>query len=335
MSMSRQRGERSLKKQAGAGTQDVGGAFHQPVLLQEAVALLVTDPTGIYVDGTIGGGGHTAAILQRLQPGGKVYGFDLDEDAIAHCQHRFAREIAAGRLILIHASYRKACSIQEERKAPFLAGLLLDLGVSSYQLDVGRKGWSYRVDARLDMRFGPHGQPAEDLLASCSEQELIRIFRIYGEEPLAAKIARAIVQRRQQAPIRTTFDLRDAVAAVVPKARLRKTLSRIFQALRIAVNEELQVLEETLRCVIPQLQSGGRIVVISYHSLEDRIVKMVFREYARARRPTEDNPYATWEPVQPQLRILTKRPIVPSPEEIARNPRARSAKLRAAEKLPG
>jgi len=159
------------------------------------------------------------------------------------------------------------------------------------------------VDARLDMRFGPHGQPAEDLLASCSEQELTRIFRTYGEEPLAAKIARAIVRRRQQAPIRTTFDLRDVVAAVVPKSRLRKTLSRTFQALRIAVNQELQVLEETLRCIIPRLQPGGRIVVISYHSLEDRIVKTVFREYARTRRPVMDNPYATWEPVQPQLRI--------------------------------
>ncbi len=328
-----QRGERSLTNRAADRAMDVGGAYHHPVLLQEAVALLVTDPTGIYVDGTIGGGGHTAAILQRLQPPGKVYGFDLDEDAIAYCRKRFAREIATGLLHLIHASYRKACSIEEEREDPLLAGLLLDLGVSSHQLDVGRKGWSYRVDARLDMRFGPHGRTAEDLLASCTEKELIHILRTYGEEPMAAKVARSIVQRRKVAPIRTTFQLREVIASCVPKSRLRKTLSRVFQALRIAVNQELHELEATLRCIIPRLRPGGRIVVISYHSLEDRIVKTIFREYSRTRRPLSGDPFGQWEEIKPQLRILTKHPIRPAAAEVARNPRARSAKLRAAEKL--
>lgn len=328
------RGGRSLKNGEEEGREQMlGGAYHRPVLLREAIDWLVTDPTGIYVDGTIGGGGHAAAILQRLKPPGKLYGFDLDEDAISYCQRRFQDAIQKGQLILIHDSYRKACSIKEDREPPFLSGLLLDLGASSHQFDVGRRGWSYRVDARLDMRFGSTGPTAEDLLASLSEKELAEIFWRYGEEPLSRKIAHAIVRRRVHQPIRTTFQLRDLVEQLVPPHRRRKVLSRIFQALRIAVNEELTVLEETLRCIVPLLRSGGRIVVISYHSLEDRIVKTVFRELSRRTEAGGSEQGIEKKRSTPVLRILTKKPIRPSPEEVAQNPRARSAKLRVAEKI--
>lgn len=195
------------------------------------------------------------------------------------------------------------------------------------QLDTASRGLSYRVNSSLDMRFGSSGITAEDLISSLSEDKLYQIIRLYGEEPRARVIAKAIVSRRRFAPIRTTFDLREIIASCTPRPFLIKTLSRVFQAFRIAVNRELEVLEYTLRRTIEMLSSGGRIVVISYHSLEDRIVKNIFKEHA-LKKGTDETSNTV-----PKIKILTPKPIVPDENEIARNPRARSAKLRAAEKL--
>lgn len=310
--------------------------YHLPVLLRESVDYLVTNPDGVYIDGTLGGGGHTAEILRRLSPSGRLYSFDADVHAIRHSTQKFHDELAhgaAGRLVLCNDNFREACSIKEGSDPFYVSGLLLDLGVSSHQLDTDSIGLSYRVDSRLDMRFGLHGRSAEDLLATLDEGELERLLRLYGEEPNARKIARRIVERRRAAPLSTTFDLRKIIEDTVPPFVHTKTLARVFQALRIAVNDELGALEQTLVCIIPKLAPGGRIVVISYHSLEDRIVKTIFKREALTRVPDPDNPRSLTREITPTLSILTKRPVEPSEEEITRNPRARSAKMRVAEKV--
>ena len=292
-------------------------AYHIPVMLRESVDFLVNDSAGIYFDGTLGGGGHTAEILHRLTPAGRLISFDADAVAIGHCRERFAEELGkeGGRLELRHENFAGADGIPEFQGR--VAGMLLDLGVSSRQLDSASRGISHRVNTSLDMRFGENGATAEHLLNYETEANLVRIFREYGEEPFASAIARRIAERRRGFPLRTTYDLRHIIQDVVPPHLLARALARIFQAVRIAVNDELGVLERTLTGIVPQLISGGRIVVISYHSLEDRIVKNVFRAFA----------------ADGKLRILTPKPQTPADAEVAENPRARSAKLRTAEKL--
>lgn len=298
--------------------------YHTPVLLQEVVDLLVTDPNGIYVDGTIGGGGHSQAILNKLGKTGKILGFDKDREAIQNCRERFREELEKGeysRIELFNDCFSRACSITRHRGE--WTGFLLDLGVSSRQLDESRRGFSYRAVGPLDLRFAPHGRTAEDLVNAENEEVLAALLRLYGEEPYAKKIAQAIVQRRKIAPIKTTIELAKVVESVVPKKLLTKSLSRVFQAIRIAINDELNVLEKALHSSMECLAKGGRIVVISYHSLEDRIVKNFLRKYS-----TKGKNSAT---TMPKIKILTKKPIVPSNDEIKNNPRSRSAKLRAGE----
>lgn len=293
--------------------------YHIPVLLQESVDYLLTDSSGTYIDGTLGGGGHTAEILRRLTPNGRIISFDADGGAIEYCSKRFSTELhdANCRLSFRNENFIEACSINELRGKVF--GLLLDLGVSSRQLDSASRGISHRINSRLDMRFGGNGVSAEDLLNDAKEESLLRIFREYGEEPFAFAITRRIIERRHAFPLRTTSDLRLIIQEVVPPHLAPKAVARIFQALRIAVNDELGILENTLKGIIPQLTNGGRIVVISYHSLEDRIVKNVFRSLASSQPAV--------------LRILTPKPLIPSDSEISANSRARSAKLRVAEKV--
>lgn len=299
-------------------------SYHQPVMLQEAVELVVTDPAGLYLDGTIGGGGHAAAILKRLQ-GGKLIGFDGDPDALAACRGAFREELARGaqsKLELVLGSYLLACSMEELRAQLVgrVQGILLDLGVSSHQLDEPGRGFSYRFDAPLDLRFGGSASAvpsAAELLETLDERALADLLYRYGQERASRRIARAIVQARQRVPIRTTGQLRAIVERCVPPSQRYDVLSRVFQALRIAVNDELGQLESFLRCMPDLLRPGGRIVVITYHSLEDRIVKHAFRQHAAAGR----------------LQILTRKPLRPSAEEVAANRRSRSAKLRAAEKV--
>jgi 16S rRNA (cytosine1402-N4)-methyltransferase len=322
------------------------GAYHVPVMLRECCDALLTNPDGVYADGTLGGGGHTAEILRRLGTGGELHSFDADEHAIAECTKRFADELekkdAAGRSIsrleLHHENFFMVCSIKKNGKPlgeKCLDGILLDLGVSSRQLDAGGIGLSYRVNSRLDMRFGSHGSTpmASSLIATSTQSDLERILREFGEEPFSKPLARRIVEVRRASPLQTTFDLRAVVEEIVPPHVRVKSLSRVFQAFRIAVNDELTVLDKTLRGVLPLLRSGGRIVVLSYHSLEDRIVKSIFHEHSRTSVPDPTNPRSSTRPVEPLLREITKKPLHPSDEEIGVNYRARSAKLRVAEKM--
>ncbi|MFZ9760080.1 MAG: 16S rRNA (cytosine(1402)-N(4))-methyltransferase RsmH [Candidatus Kapaibacteriota bacterium] len=296
--------------------------YHLPVMLHECIdALMTCGPDGTYIDGTLGGGGHTAEILSRLNEQGTLISYDADPDAIAHCTEKFTSIIEAqpGQLYLRNKNF--VSMIEDDIREQSISGVLLDLGVSSRQLDKGQRGISYRFNTKLDMRFGPEGQTAEELLNTIEEGKLHHILRGFGEEPFARIIARRIVERRRAAPLQSTYDLRHIIEECVPPHIVSKSLARVFQAIRIAVNGELDVLERTIRGIVPKLITGGRIVILSYHSLEDRIVKHVFKELAS--RSDEHEPY---------LRIITNKPIEASEEEISGNPRARTAKLRIAEK---
>jgi 16S rRNA (cytosine1402-N4)-methyltransferase len=297
--------------------------YHTPVLLKETIDLLFTKADGIYIDGTIGGGGHSEALLAKLSSGGKIFGFDKDPEAIEHCKEKFKNELEKGensRIELFNECFSKACSITRHRGE--WTGFLLDLGVSSRQLDESRRGFSYRAAGPLDLRFSPHGRTAEDLVNAVDEEELAALLRKFGEEPFAKKIARRIVQQRKIAPIRTTVDLARIVESVVPRRSLASSLSRVSQALRIAINDELNVLHNALHSALQCLGNRSRIVVISYHSLEDRIVKNFFRQFSKGEEASSS---------MPKIKILTKKPLVPSEDEVKNNPRSRSAKLRAGE----
>lgn len=289
---------------------------------------------GAYVDGTLGGGGHAAGILARLAGTGRLIGIDKDAEALASAGERLA---GASNLTLIHGDFHGARALLAERGVSELDGALLDLGVSSHQLDTPARGFSYREDAPLDMRMdASQGETAADLIARMGERELARVFYEYGEENWGARIAREIVARRERSAILTTFDLVACVDAAVPKpVRMRDTghpARRVFQALRIAVNDELAPLERALESIAGMLKPGGRLCVITFHSLEDRIVK---RTFARLRKPCVCPPSF---PVcvcgrEPSLTGYGAKPVSPSDEELERNPRSRSARLRAAEKI--
>ena len=288
--------------------------YHIPVMLQECLDGLNLTSDGIYVDGTLGGGGHTAAMLERAPEGAVIVSFDADEQAINHCTSRFAEELSKGEASRLRLEYANFATMAEVLKGRTVQGVLLDLGVSSYQFDHHHRGFSFRMAAPLDMRFTPDGLTAADIVNTFTEEHLVSIFRDYGDEPQARRIAKAIVQRRAIAPFKTTVDLRDVVVQHIPPQHQPKTMARLFQALRIAVNDELGRLQHTLESIIPLLAQGARIVVMSYHSGEDRIVKNVFRDHPE------------------QLRVVTKKAIEAGSEELARNPRSRSARLRIAER---
>jgi 16S rRNA (cytosine1402-N4)-methyltransferase len=299
-------------------SQQIDYDYHLPVLKIEACDLLVQSSSGLYLDGTLGGGGHTAEILSRLDDQGSIYSFDQDLAAIEHCKNKFAAELEKAeqsRLVLLNKNFSEACSIKEIRGEA--KGLLLDLGVSSRQLDDSRRGFTYRANTHLDMRFGSQGKTAKELLNQAQEEELEHILLDYGEEPFAKIIARRIGEKRRAFPLESTFDLRLIVEETVPKKNLYPTLSRVFQAIRIAVNDELGVLQYTLENIVPVLAVGGRIVVISYHSLEDRIVKTAFRKLCQSGA----------------TKNITPKPITAGKKELLDNPRARSAKLRVVERV--
>ncbi len=292
--------------------------YHIPVMLRECLDAMLLHQSGLIVDGTLGGGGHTAAILSEAPSESIVMSFDADEKAIEHCRERFADELSRGeasRLRLVHANFSTMAEVIAASNLP-LQSVLLDLGVSSYQFDHHERGFSFRMMAPLDMRFMPEGETAADILNRRTEPELATIFREYGDEPQAWRIAKAVGQRRALAKLTTTADLRDVVIQHIPPHHQPKTLARLFQALRIAVNDELGRLERTLTSIIPLLQPGGRIVVMSYHSGEDRIVKNVFKAHTDV------------------LTIVTKKAVEAQPDELATNPRSRSARLRVAERRP-
>ena len=307
---------------------------HEPVLLAEVLQWMNVRENGVYADGTLGGGGHSGAMLEASGGTATLYGIDRDENAIAAATARLEQYPG---FHAIHGNFHDVKALLSQAGAPPLDGALLDLGVSSPQLDQAERGFSYHEDAPLDMRMDrSQGMTAADLLAEVSEGELTRILREYGEEKWAARIARFVVERRQTQPLRTTQDLVRVVDAAIPKAVRRKDdghpARRTFQAVRIAVNDELDPLDRSLEDFVDCLKPGGRLLVITFHSLEDRLTKRCFQ---RLQNPCVCPPKA---PVctcgrKPKVRILARGAVPPTAEEIARNPRARSAKLRVAEKL--
>ncbi len=304
---------------------------HVSVLLEETVDAVNVRMGGSYADLTMGGGGHSALILKR---GGVLYGFDRDEDAIKTCIKRFEGE--KDRFFPIHSSFEFVKGELERLKADKLDGVIMDLGVSSYQLDEAERGFSYMHDAPLDMRMDRRqGLSARDVVNGYDKDALIKVISGYGEEKWAVRIADFIVKSREVKPIETTFELVDIIKAAVP-AGARKDgphpAKRTFQAIRIEVNGELRILEGTLRDAVSCLKKGGRIAVITFHSLEDRIVKETFKSMAHACTCPPELPVCICGK-KDSLKIITRKPILPSEDELLRNPRARSAKLRVAEKI--
>ena len=305
--------------------------YHLPVLRDKTIEYLITESNAFYVDGTLGGGGHAAEIMKRLDNGGKLLAFDKDEEAISHCRAKFKEELDKGensRIALFNNSFEESAAVEGIKGR--VMGILLDLGVSSMQLDSETRGFSYRVETALDMRFSSGGPSAEQLLNEAKEDELAWILQSYGEEPYSKPLARRICELRRATPLKTTQHLRRIVEEIVPESQKYKALSRVFQAIRIAINDELEVLKNTIIKIVPILAKGGRIVIISYHSLEDRIVKQLFREISR---PVQEGQANKFEFPLPALKLLTKKPILPDAEELKRNPRSRSAKLRIAKKI--
>jgi 16S rRNA (cytosine1402-N4)-methyltransferase len=317
-------------------------ARHLPVMVDRTVELLRPRPDGVYLDATLGLGGHAERLLEASAPSGRVIGVDRDPAALALAHERLAW--AGERLVTVAASFADLAEAAAEAGVERVDGILYDLGVSSLQFDEAERGFSYRVDAPLDMRMDPtRGITAAEVLATYPRSELTRVLRVYGEERFAPRIARFIDDARRRAPIRTTGELVEIVKAAIPAAARRTgphPARRVFQALRIEVNGELTALADSLPQAIDLLAPGGRLVVLSYHSLEDRIVKRTFLAAATGREPGLPPALPVPPPgggstaPTPQIAILTRRPETPSEAEITANPRAESAKLRAAEKLP-
>lgn len=306
---------------------------HVSVLLEECIEGLNIRPDGIYVDGTLGGGGHSSRIAALLTTGRHI-GIDRDPVALEAAGKRL--EPYADRVTLAHANFCEMASVLNNLGISGVDGILLDLGVSSPQLDDGQRGFSYMVDAPLDMRMNSQDTlSAYDVVNSWSYDELKRILYDYGEERYAPKIAAAICARRENAPIATTLELVDVIRGAMPASALREKqhpAKRSFQAIRIAVNDELGAVSRVMEDAIPLLNPGGRLAVITFHSLEDRIVKNAMAEAAKGCTCPPNFPVCVCGK-KPKVKIITRKPIVSGDEELERNPRARSAKLRICEKL--
>jgi 16S rRNA (cytosine1402-N4)-methyltransferase len=302
---------------------------HVPVLYQEVLEVLNPVPGGLYVDGTIGAGGHSRGILERSAPDGMLIGFDLDPAALTLAESNLAE--FSDRVTLIHSSYQELVSHLNNRNWHTVDGILIDLGLSSMQLNTPERGFSFRYDAPLDMRFDPtQSFSASDLVNEYTREELAEIIFTYGEEKFSRRIANAIIANR---PLATTKELAELIKGVVPYSRSKiHPATRTFQALRIAVNNELDALEAFLPAALEVLKPGGRLAVIAFHSLEDRIVKRYFRQESRDCICPPEIPICVCEN-KARIKEITRRPIRPEDHEIHENPRARSAKLRAAEKF--
>lgn len=299
--------------------------YHVPVMLHESVSALITDRSGVYVDATFGGGGHSRRILSELGPDGRLLAFDRDKDAMENLPDDIRISFIHNNFRFIH-NYVLAGGYKDG-----VDGILADLGVSSHQFDTGDRGFSFRFDAPLDMRMNTEGEiTAEDVVNSYSNEELERLFRVYGELKESGKIAAAICLARESGPIRTTGELGKAIERLLPKFEEHKFLAKIYQALRIEVNKEMRSLEKFLCGSLKSLKTGGRIAVITYHSLEDRMVKNFFKSGTTDGEAKSDALYGR---LPSPFRAVTKKPVVPAEEEIKSNTRARSAKLRVAEKI--
>jgi len=311
-------------------------ATHLPVLAEEVMSMLAPAPGSLQIDCTLGGGGHTERILEATDPDGRLLGLDADGAAVARVRERLAPRFG-DRLVLRQANFRQLAEVAPEAGFSDADGCFFDLGLSSFQLADTDRGFGFRAGGPLDMRFDTsRGVPAGELLATLSTDELTALFRRYGEEPKASRIARAIVDARRTAPVGTAEELAALVEQVVPPnpriPRRTHPATRVFQALRIAVNEELEALQAGLAAALDLLRPGGRLVVLSYHSLEDRIVKRFFQAERRGCVCPPEVPICVCGR-NPRLRLITRPSLTPTAAEIEVNPRARSARLRAAERL--
>lgn len=310
---------------------------HEPVMLQEVLGQLELKDGSVVCDCTLGGAGHSTMLAACVGADGLLIGIDQDDMALAAAADRLAREVPGTPRKLLKGNFGDLDRLLCDAEIPGIDGFLFDLGVSSPQLDIPGRGFSYNEDAPLDMRMDPSTNTlnAAEVLNTYNEADLARILRTYGEERFSRQIAREIVRRRKETPLRTTGDFVDAVKAGIPAAARRHgghPAKRSFQAIRIEVNHELAVLERGVRAAIRWLNPRGRICVISYHSLEDRIVKRLFQEYSQGCTCPPDIPACVCDNV-PIVRVNTKKPLVASTDEVERNPRARSAKIRTAERL--
>ncbi|MBQ0009675.1 MAG: 16S rRNA (cytosine(1402)-N(4))-methyltransferase RsmH [Ruminococcus sp.] len=311
---------------------------HYSVMLPECLEALAVKPDGIYVDATLGGGGHSLAIAKRLGPAGRLIGIDTDTDALAAAGKRL--EEYRDRITFVHDNFENVDRILDSLSIPEIDGAIIDLGVSSFQLDTPERGFSYQNEAPLDMRMNATGSPEESFSAytvvnTYPESELRRILFEYGEENMAPRIAQAIVRAREVSPIRTTTELAELVKSVMPKKALmtgHHPAKRTFQAIRIEVNHELSIIEPTLRTLVSRLKSGGRLAVLTFHSLEDRAVKQTFASLAQGCTCPPSFPVCVCGN-RPKITLYNKKPILPSEAELAENNRSHSAKLRVAEKI--
>lgn len=306
---------------------------HTSVLLQETIDGLNIRPDGVYVDGTLGGGGHSYEIASRLSDRGQLIGIDQDEAAITAAGERLKE--FGDRVIIVRSNYRNTKSILQSLQIEKIDGMMLDLGVSSYQLDTEERGFSYRYDAPLDMRMDKRQTlTARDIVNGYSEMELFRVIRDYGEDKFAKNIAKHIVAARQQSPIETTGQLNEIIKAAIP-AKMRAEgghpSKRTYQAIRIECNKELEVLRDSLEELIGLLNPGGRLCIITFHSMEDRIVKSAFKKAENPCTCPPSFPVCVCGKVS-QGKVITNKPILPGEEELERNPRAKSAKLRIFER---
>ena len=307
---------------------------HKSVLLQECIDALNIRPDGIYLDGTLGGAGHSSQIARRLTEGGRLIGVDHDRTALAAAKERLAPY--ADRVTLVHSNFAEIDAILDSLGIPAVDGMLFDLGVSSPQLDDASRGFSYMADAPLDMRMDKDDAlTAGEVVNTWPQGELRRILYDYGEERYAPQIAAAICRAREKAPIETTLELVDIIRSAMPAQALREKqhpAKRSFQAIRIAVNDELGAVSRMMQAAVGRLNPGGRLAVITFHSLEDRIVKSEMQQAARGCTCPPEFPVCVCGK-KPLVKLVTRKPIVSGPAELEENPRARSAKLRVAEKL--
>lgn len=308
---------------------------HISVLLHESVDALLPERGGIFVDCTAGGGGHSEEILKRLPENSRLISLDRDDRAIERCRERLAPY--GERSTVVKTNYSEISSVLDGLGIEKIDGVLWDLGVSSVQLDEAERGFSYMQDAPLDMRMDRSGgKTAADVVNGYSEKELVRVLRDWGEENFAARIASAIVKRRETSPIESTVELADIVASAIPAAARKKEkqhpAKRTFQAIRIEVNDELTIIEPALTSAVERLAPGGRAAVITFHSLEDRIAKQTFKRLENPCTCPSDFPVCVCGR-KPQIKLITRKPILPNADELEYNPRARSAKLRVCEKL--
>lgn len=306
---------------------------HKSVLLNETIENLNIKPDGIYVDGTLGGGGHSLEIVKRLGDGGRLIGIDQDADAIAAATKRL--EDYADKVTIVRNNYCNMAVVLDELGIDKVDGIVLDLGVSSYQLDTAQRGFTYKVDAPLDMRMDQRQEiTARDIVNEYSEYDLYRIIRDYGEDKFAKNIAKHIVAARQIKPVETTFELNEIIKAAIPmKFRLTTghPAKKTFQAIRIELNRELEVLQDSIDMMIDRLENEGRICIITFHSLEDRIVKIGFKNNENPCTCPPDFPVCVCNN-KSKGKVITRKPIVPSDEELEDNKRAKSSKLRVFER---